>query len=181
MRRKQRRQLILVTTVLVVFVVVLAVWVGNPTDGHETALGVTSSPSTTAGPTLLANGPLPTSSAPPVGSGTAAAPEGAALPPVSGIQVYGPGIHHVVLTVTSNSTIAEVGWGFRNGRNGGKRYAVGNRFELSEDVEGGAPLAIVGGQVAYYGSELTCSISVDGTVRNTETVHGAFHVAVCIA
>jgi hypothetical protein len=89
-------------------------------------------------------------------------------------------VHTVTITVTSNSTLAGVGWAFRNGKNGQRKPGTsGKAFSLTESVEGGAPLAIVAGQVAYYGSEATCTVTVDGTRRTTSTVHGAYHVVVC--
>ena len=177
--RRRHKQLILVTIVLVAFVALLAVWVGNPNSGHENEIGAVVSDTPT--PTLtLPDSTSASTSATPSKSATGSGVGSVTLPPVSGIDIYGPGVHHVVLTVTSDSTIAAVGWAFRNGHDG-KKYAVGKNFTLSEDVEGGAPLAIVAGQVAYYGTEATCTISVDGHQRATSTVHGAFHVVVCIA
>jgi hypothetical protein len=173
---RRHRQLILVTIVLVVFVALLAIWVGNPNKGHQTIIGAPpSSPGTTLS---ITDSPTASPTATPSPSGTGVGD--LKLPPVSGIQYYGPGVHTVVLTVTSDSTIAAVGWVFRNGKDG-KKYAVGKNFSLTEQVEGGAPLAIVAAQVAYYGTEATCAISVDGHQRTTATAHGAFHVVVCIA
>jgi hypothetical protein len=103
------------------------------------------------------------------------------LPPVSGIQVYGPGVHTVVVRITSNSTLLAVGYVFRNGKKGGEKRAAAKSYTVTEQVEGGAPLAIAAGQVAYYGTEATCTITVDGTLRTTKTVHGAYHVVVCAA
>jgi len=183
--RRRRKQLILVTVVLVAFVALLALWVGNPNKGHKTALVVPPSTSATTpapGSDTLSDG-LSGSTSPtttPSGSSTISGAGTVTLPPVSGVQVYGTGTHLVVVHVTSDSVINAVGYAFRNGKNG-KKMAVEKDFTLSEEVEGGAPLAIVGAQVSYYGTEVTCSISVDGHTRITKTVDGPYHVVVCIA
>jgi len=176
--RRRRKQLMIVSALLILFVVVLAVWVGNPNSGHnkpEVQAHFTPTPTPTS-PTETAALPTPSSSGGPSTAGGGIP----SLPPVSGVQVYGPGVHTVTITVSSNSTLAGVGWAFRNGKNGKKTPGTsGKYFTLTTNVEGGAPLAIVGGQVAYYGSVATCTITVDGTLRTTQTVHGAYHVVVC--
>jgi len=176
--RRRRKQLIVVSALLVLFVVLLAVWVGNPNSGHnkpEVQAHFTPTPTPTT-PTETAALPTPTPSGHP-STGGGGIPS---LPPVSGVQLYGPGVHVVTITVSSNSTLAGVGWAFRNGKNGKKSPGTtGKFFTLTTNVEGGAPLAIVGGQVAYYGTQATCTITVDGTLRTTQTVHGAYHVVVC--
>lgn len=175
--KRRRKQLITVSALLVLFVGVLAIWVGNPNSGHhpEVEPGYTPSP-TTSEPSAA----LPTPSITPSPTGTGGKGVGVTLPPVSGVQVYGPGIHHVVVSVSSNSTLAGVGYAFRNGKNGKKAPGTsGKYFSLSVYVEGGAPLAIVAGQVAYYGSEATCTVTVDGVIRTRSTVKGAYHVVVC--
>jgi hypothetical protein len=182
--RKRRRQLILVSALLVLFVGALAVWVGNPNDGHEkpeVQAGYTppATPSDTV-PAIIST-PTPTVSATSSGATTGTV-TGVKLPPVSGVQVYGAGTHTVTITVTANSTLSAVGYAFRNGKNGKKTAgSAGKSFSLTEQVEGGSPLAIVGGQVSFYGTQATCTITVDGTKRITKTVQGAYHVVVCLA
>ena len=182
--RRRRKQLILGTVVLVAFVAVLAVWVGNPNKGHETIVAASTPPTPSATETppddtlSISTSPTPTPSA--TGTGTDTGAGGVKLPPVSGVQIYGAGVHQVVIHVTSDSVISAVGYAFRNGTKG-KKTAVQRDFTYSAEVEGGAPLAIVGAQVSYYGTEVTCSISVDGHNRITKTVHGPYHVVVCIA
>ena len=179
--RRRRKQLILVSALLVLFVAVLAVWVGNPGSGHKTPeVKATFSPTPTPTETLTDALPTPTPTPTPTVTPTGGA-GGVTLPPVSGVQVYGAGTHTVVVRITSNSTLAAVGYGFRNGKNGGTKHVGAKSFTITEQVEGGAPLAIAAGQVAYYGSEATCTITVDGTLRTTQTVHGAYHVVVCTA
>lgn len=177
--RRRRKQLIGVSALLVLFVALLALWVGNPGSGHKApevkaTFSAPPTPTETLTDTLPTPSPTPTT---PAKGGVG----GVTLPPVSGIQVYGPGIHTVVVRITSNSTIAAVGYGFRNGKSGGTKHVGAKVFTITEQVEGGAPLAIAAGQVAYYGTEATCSITVDGTLRTSQTVHGAYHVVVCTA
>jgi hypothetical protein len=171
----------IVSALLVLFVVLLAVWVGNPNSGHnKPEVQATFSPTPTPSfPTDSAVLPTPSPTPTPTPSGTGTV--GVKLPPVTGVQVYGAGTHLVVLTVTSNSTLAAVGYEFRNGKNGGTKRVGSKSYTISEEVEGGAPLAIVAGQVAYYGTEATCTITVDGTLRTTRTSHGAYSVVVCTA
>jgi hypothetical protein len=188
--RRRRKRSILVGALLVGFVAVLYVWVGNPNRNHLESEGPipTDTPTPTSSFDQSAVAPTPSiTPTVPTGSKSGAGGTGGAggagtvkLPPVSGVQVYGAGVHTVVLRVTSNSTLSAVGWAFRNGKNG-KKQAAGKTFTLTEEVQGGAPLAILGAQVAYYGTEATCTITVDGTLRTTKTVHGAYSVVVCTA
>jgi hypothetical protein len=175
-----------VAAVLIVFVITLALWVGNPNRGRSLPHVADPGPSSSASPSGSGLPSGTTSSGSTSASpGTSPASAGGglgnlSLPPVTGGQDYGPGIHHVVLTATSDNTIGAVGYLFRNGNpNGVKKYAVPSSFTVSEIVEGGPPLAVIAVQAAQYATVATCSVSVDGIVRQTHTAHGPNRVVVC--
>src|SRR4051794_14312097 len=107
---RRRKQLAILAAVAVLFIAALAVWIGNPNSGHNRP-DVAGADPLPSGSTSEQLADLPGASSSPSGSGSSATggagdPAIVKLPPVSGIQIYGPGVHTVVVTVTSNSTIA---------------------------------------------------------------------------
>ena len=58
---------------------------------------------------------------------------------------------------------------------------VAGRPEVAVVSNGGGPIAEIWMQSGIYAHVVSCSISVDGYVRSTDTARGPHNVAICIA
>ncbi len=92
------------------------------------------------------------------------------------------GLHHVTITATSRQPIALVGFlvptGF--GPSYGTVKPHSTRWSVSEQAIGPGYLAAIFVQAGRDGTPITCQVSVDGTVTDTETTAGGYGRAICL-
>jgi hypothetical protein len=180
--RRGSQRLLLGTAAACVFGTVLAAWTLN---GRTT-------------PERVAEPPRSASSAPTDSSTSSSGPSssGAGLPrtgangfpsnfPIGGSNVLNiktGATHRVTLVATSDSSILRLLYYVRGGNPQEGRYTeVSSPVTISTIGHGGGPIAEIWMQSGIYAHVVSCSITVDGYVRSTDTARGPHNVAICIA
>jgi hypothetical protein len=97
-------------------------------------------------------------------------------------HLHGPGVHQVVISAHSAAPITLVGYLVPTGL--GPTYGVLKRhphsWSISEQALGRGYLAAIFIQAGRDGVPITCSISVDGKVTNSQTTSGGYGRAICL-
>lgn len=86
-------------------------------------------------------------------------------------------MHSVTITITADGA-AYAGYRYRDGKRSDVRI-VDRRFSITRSVRGPLPIVQIGVQVMSNSTWATCSIAIDGTTTNSQTVRGVNHVGVC--
>jgi hypothetical protein len=169
---------------LVVFVVILAVWVGSsPTGSDNVAI-----PSTTPFPQLSES--ISPAASPSGASGTESSKNTAALPDLPALPQLTSGVdisreqgrHQITLIATSDTTILQVRFGIRGGDPARGHYTgVASPLRVLSPARGNGVLAVLQVQSSYYAKGAGCSIYVDGILRSHNYSKGAITVATCVA
>jgi hypothetical protein len=96
-------------------------------------------------------------------------------------HLRGPGLHRVVLEVSSSRTIPVLGYLVPTGL-GAPYGTVKHQTHWSNQQQAIGPgyLAAIFVQTDSSGAPITCSVTVDGKRTNTETTSGAYGRAVCL-
>lgn len=97
-------------------------------------------------------------------------------------HLTGAGIHNVVVQASSASGFPLVGWLVPTGL--GDTYGTlrntNGHWTLSERAVGKGYLAAIFIQAGRAGVPVTCKVTVDGKVTNTETTSGSYGRTVCL-
>jgi hypothetical protein len=91
--------------------------------------------------------------------------------------------HHLVAHVTSSEPIYAVGWLIPTSLNSsyGKNMHPGATFTLDTTVTGRPYYSLLWVYAGKSGAAVTCTISIDGTVKSRKTTEGAYGRQVCYA
>jgi hypothetical protein len=97
-------------------------------------------------------------------------------------HLHGPGAHKVVVSASSSEPIAVVGYLVPTGLSSPYDTVKPNarHWSFTEQAVGKGYLAAVFVQAGRSGAPVTCTISVDGTVTNSETTSGGYGRTVCL-
>jgi hypothetical protein len=158
-------------------------------------LSASSKSPSVAPPEAGASGPTTTAPASPspskASSKRTSAPSGLVTDPVAALReqfpdnplnhLRGPGLHHVVLNVSSGRPIAVLGYLVPTGL-GAPYGTVKHQTHWTNQQQAIGPgyLAAIFVQTDSSGTPITCSVTVDGKRTNTETTSGAYGRAVCL-
>lgn len=176
--------------VCVAFVAALVTWTKSAdTSDPSVDLGAATSNSTSSAPAVTVTPATGTADAArarstpsagaPTGSsaGTPTLPD---LPQSTDVNVNLLPQHAVVITIVSDEPIAFVGYRVANGRPGKKAISwPQSPVRIHTVGRGTGTMAAVIAQAGPYATALTCSVSVDGKVRSTQTVTAAYRVVYC--
>ncbi|MDP9117181.1 MAG: hypothetical protein M3O28_07980 [Actinomycetota bacterium] len=184
-RRLARRKGAIAAAVVVgMFALALVLWVGRSPQNLHTQVdpGRTGTSSSTG---AIRTSPTPPSSTGPSGS---SAPGGQlTLPRLPGLtegdNIAGAGLpaHQVVLTVTSDLPLLRLAYLVKDSppiRE--NRTYIKSPVAASVIAHGIGLEAVLAAQASPGSIRITCTISVDGVVTNTRTVHGGYAVVVCV-
>lgn len=174
----------------VVFVVILAAWTLSGRTAKDD-IHVNKPNASTSGPAGATGSSTGSSGSARAGSGsTSPGTDAGGFPtnlPLNGtnvVDVHGGAQHQVTIRATSDSSILRLLFYIRGGHPSSGRYTgVTSPVEVSTVGREGSsgPIAEVWMQSSLYAHTVTCSITVDGTVRATQTAKGPHNVAICIA
>ncbi len=97
-------------------------------------------------------------------------------------HLRGPGVHQLVLNVSSSGPIGVLGYLVPTGLSApyGSVRTHPRHWSSSQQAIGKGYLAAVFVQTGRDGTPITCSVSVDGKVTNTATTSGPYGRAVCL-
>lgn len=97
-------------------------------------------------------------------------------------HLHGAGLHQVVISASSRGPMTVVGYLVPTGL--GSSYGVvkghPRSWSISEQALGRGYLAAIFLQTGRDGVPITCTVTVDGKVTNTETTSGGYGRAVCL-
>ena len=103
-----------------------------------------------------------------------------ALPQSTSINGAGLPEHAVTMTVTSDASILQLGYRVAYGKSSKRvAYQVQSPVRVQAVGRGYGLVAVIAAQASPYATYLTCTVTVDGTVRTHRTVRGGFQVVVC--
>lgn len=185
LRRLHDKRLIAILLVLALFVMLLLLWVrrgasddvsyATPRDGAtpKSAVVPSTRPSESGSPSASSPSAEATEK-----SRNGLIPD---LPESTLISPAGLPRRAVVITVTSDATLLGFGYKVAYGKSSKSiSYNVASPVRVEAVARGYGLLAAVGAQSGPGATYLTCSVSVDGKVHSTHTVHGGYNVAVCL-
>ena len=170
--------------VLAAFAVVLALW---------TFTGRVSPDKVDASQRSSASSDLPPGESPshPPSSSPDASPSSGSSPAPTDLPLNGQNTvdittgaqHQVTITASSDTAIWRLLFYVRGGKpNSGHYTEVHSPVRVSTVGRAdNGPIAEVWMQASVYATQVSCSISVDGRVRSTDTARGPHNVAICIA
>ena len=172
--------------ILAIFAVVLVIWTvpGQVSPDHIQANTPRSSgPSGPDSSASSATSPSGSSSHAP-GTDAGGFPTNLPLNGSNVVDVRTGAPHRVTIEATSNTSIRRLLFYIRGGTPSTGRYTgVASPVRVSTIGREGAsgPIAEVWMQSSIYADVVSCTITVDGTVRSTNTAKGPYNVAICIA
>jgi hypothetical protein len=183
---RYRKQLIIGSAVLVVFVVALGLFIKNYHDSGPTSPAAIGSNHASDAPF----DPFATTPAKSKSSTSSFFPSGVVKLPqitLSGFEGGGlhfaPGsIHHVTLSINSVTAIGQMGYIIptSNDHSYGHSTVDSASWSLSTDAFGKPAYAIVFIQAGKLGVPITCTITVDGHVTSSATTKGPYGRTVCL-
>jgi hypothetical protein len=186
-RRKLNRWLPAVVAVAA-FIVALVAWTlnGRVSPDHVNAGPDSAVPSVSGAPSSTASSPAPATSSGSRSPGTDAGgfPTNLPLNGSNVVDVHSGAPHRVTIEATSDSSILRLLFYVRGGSPSSGRYTgVASPVRISTIGHEGTsgPIAEIWMQSSLYAHTITCTITVDGYVRSTQSARGPHNVAVCIA
>jgi hypothetical protein len=99
-----------------------------------------------------------------------------------GFTILGPKLHKLVLSASSAGPIPGVGYLVPTSRDHayGQAKNLSSHWSATTSVTGKPYYALLFIQADKTGTPITCSISVDGVVKDTKTTSGPFGSQVCV-
>ena len=184
---RNRKRALIWLGVLVAFVAVLTAWSAGPTgsDHPKVAIPNASSP----GPGASAGEPtlLPPTRANSSATGKAGAPGNllSLVPNLPGssrnVNPASLPARSVVFTLTSDRPILRMGYRVLHGHpDHGSAINVASPMQITTVGRGYGLVAAIGAQSTPIASYITCTVTVDGHLHSSHTVHGGYSVVVCL-